>query len=245
MSDGGTVTISTDEQVFDYEFVAHHPWARPGRFAMLAVSDTGCGVPPEIRDRVFEPFFTTKEVGQGTGLGLASVYAITKRHDGLIVLESEPGEGSTFRVYLPIYDGDAEARPAAASQPWPSGGKETILLAEDDEMVRSWVVRVLRSAGYKVLTAADGAEAIELYVKHHDRIDLALLDVIMPRRSGREVHRAIRARNPELPVLFSSGYSHDVADVGELTRPDLQLLLKPYDAREVLQKVRAVLDERR
>jgi PAS domain S-box-containing protein len=242
MPEGGTITVATDEVAFDEEFVEQHPWATVGCFAVLSVSDRGRGIPDEIREHIFEPFFTTKDVGQGTGLGLATVYAITKRHEGLIDVTSEPDGGTTFRIHLPVARGGTAADAVAAAQPWPVGGNETILLAEDDRMVREWVLRVLGAAGYRVLVASDGDEALDLFLRDKDNVDLALLDVLMPRRSGREVSRTIRAHRPEIPVVFTTGYSDDVLTSEQQQAGPLQILQKPYDAREILLKIREVLD---
>jgi PAS domain S-box-containing protein len=243
MPDGGTIAVATEEVTFDEEFVEHHPWAAVGSFAVLSVSDTGSGIPEEIRERIFEPFFTTKEVGQGTGLGLATVYAITKRHDGLIDVVSDPKGGTKFRIHLPVGQGRTAADAVGAAQPWPVGGNETILLAEDDRLVREWVLRVLGAAGYRVVVASDGEEALELFLRHKDEVDLALLDVLMPRRTGREVSRTINGHRPDLPVVFTTGYSDDVLSAEQYQTGPLQILQKPYDAREILLKIREVLDE--
>ena len=242
MRGGGRLTVSSRPVRLDEEFVERKPWARIGDFVQLTVSDTGEGIAEEIRDRIFEPFFTTKDVGEGTGLGLATVYAIVKRHDGMIDVESEVGLGTTFRLYFPRVESATASAPEPAIPARPPGGTETILLAEDEELVRGWTVEVLEAAGYSVIAARDGEEAIELFGEDPDRIDLALLDVVMPKRSGRAVHGAIHARRPDVPVLFTSGYSYRLLESEQLPADEPKLLQKPYRAEDLLKRLRELLD---
>ena len=245
MPGGGSLRIETGNVELDAAFAAAHPWARPGTFVRLGVTDTGMGMSDDVQDRIFEPFFTTKEVGEGTGLGLATVYGIVKQHDGLIEVRSVPGRGATFRVYLPSSRpapvGDREDAPRLAEA---GGGSETLLLAEDDDLVRRLAVTVLTRAGYRLLVARDGAEAIGLLEEDGEAIDLAVLDVVMPRKSGREVYEAVKARDPRIPVLFCSGYSYSALDA-HLPDGAGAIIQKPYEPQDLLRQVRAALDARK
>jgi len=243
MPDGGRLTIATANV---------HIGARESRdlaglpekdYVCMTVTDTGQGIPPEIRDRVFDPFFTTKEVGEGTGLGLATVYAIAERHGGAVILTSDVGLGTRFDVYLPVTDAVAiTGEPAVPVLPQ-IGGDETILLAEDDPLVRKLAVKILENAGYHLIIARDGEEAIRLFDRSSSQIALAILDVVMPRKSGREVYETITAARPELPVLFSSGYSYTAFERERLPNEDVVLVQKPYSPQRLLQLVRELLDK--
>jgi CheY-like chemotaxis protein len=210
-------------------------------YVAITVSDNGPGIPVEIRDRVFEPFFTTKEGGAGTGLGLATVYGIVERLGGMIELSGEPERGAVFRIYLPAAEQGTPSRESVAGQGAALGGAETILLAEDDDLVRGLAVTVLTDAGYRVLTARDGEEALGLLDEHAAEIHLAILDVLMPKRTGNQVYDAIRAEHCEIPVLFSTGYSYGAIDRNQLPRDDAQLIQKPYSPQDLLRKVRSML----
>jgi polar amino acid transport system substrate-binding protein len=244
MSNGGKITIETANCYFDSDYVISYPWAEMGDYVLLSVSDTGAGIPPEIRDRIFEPFFTTKEVGEGTGLGLATVYAITKRHKGGINIYSEPGHGVTFQIYFPAAQDTNKIRSEKRSYSEPRGGTETILLAEDDDAVRNLAVSILNMAGYRVIVARDGEEAIQLFQQNQDGIDLALLDAIMPKKNGQVVYDFIRMHRSKMPVMFSTGYGFNVLKNIYLPDDGVQLIGKPYGPRELLQKVREALDTR-
>ncbi len=214
--------------------------AKSGEFVRISVTDTGAGIPPELHTRVFEPFFTTKPRGKGTGLGLAMVYGVVKEHDGWVQLDTAVARGTTIHVYLP-----ARARPAPVAIPAPKparapGGQETILVAEHDDLVRSVVDRILRRAGYTVLLARNGAEACALFDAERARIALVFLDAVMPLVTGLGVYQHVRAQDPELPVLVSSGYSEAVFTPDK--PGDFGLLPKPYEADALLRSLRAMLD---
>ncbi|MBK8165118.1 MAG: PAS domain-containing protein [bacterium] len=238
MLGGGRLTVSTSERRLD---AGAHPELPAGEYLVIGVRDTGCGIAPEVIDRVFEPFFTTKEVGHGSGLGLATVFGIVRQHGGLVEVASSAGAGSLFEVLLPLLADapDADAAQPAAGRP---GGSETILLAEDDADVRVLLCRGLRRAGYRVLEAADGDQAVALLEAHPGVVDLAVLDVVMPRRSGREAWAAMRERQPDLAVLFLSGYplDHDGNQPG--WDPALPLLRKPIAGDELCRQVRRCLN---
>ncbi len=237
----GTITVHTETRGIDAAFNSSHPDAVPGQYGVLTVRDTGRGMSPEVMDRIFEPFFTTKEVGQGTGLGLSSIYGIVRQHDGFMLVESEPERGTTFTVFLPCSEKElAPSKPAPVKTA--DGGTETILLAEDNEDVRNLAVRVLVRGGYRVLVAADGQEAVTLFQKNAPDIDLVMLDLVMPRLGGREAGERILQHKADTRLLFASGY--DPGSVGQETNglDHADLLMKPFGIPELLGKVREVLD---
>ncbi len=243
MPEGGLLTIETAVAELDESYVRTHAGARVGPHAMLAVTDTGIGMPPEIQERIFEPFFTTKEVGQGTGLGLSTVYGIVQQHGGSIQCYSEPNIGTTFKVYLPL--AGAAAAVAAEESVFETEmlGEETILLAEDEASVRDLAARVLQDAGCTVLCAADGAEAMSLFREHAGRIDLILTDVVMPKVNGPAMAREARSVCPGVKLLFMSGYAgNPVERVGQ-NMAGVPILRKPFTARELTEKVRHALDK--
>ncbi len=242
MPDGGVITIETENVLCDREYCDGHPELAPGRYVLLRVTDTGCGMDEETRKRIFEPFFTTKGVGKGTGLGLAMVYGAIRQHKGMIQVYSEPGKGTTFKIYLPMVE-----RPATAVgdciEGSVRGGDETILLVDDEEIIRESTREILEQAGYRVLTAADGVEALRLLDEHGAEVDLALLDVVMPRLCGHELQERVSAMFPNLPVIFASGYSRNAVHTDFILQQGLHLLQKPYKANQLLRKVREVLDK--
>ena len=241
MENGGKLVLETDEVTLDPRDVELPPWAKPGRFVVLRVTDTGVGMSREVRERVFDPFFTTKGTQHGTGLGLATVYAIVQQHGGLIQVESEPGQGSTFKVYLPADKGaPAAERVDGSAVETCTKGRETVLIAEDAELVRKPVVQYLESAGYKMLAAANGREAIELLREHIDVVDLVVLDVVMPELGGPETWEHMRTLRPDLQVIFMSGYADD--HYRERLPQDAEVLEKPFRAEELQRRMRRKLD---
>ncbi|MDB5308239.1 MAG: Blue-light-activated protein [Gemmataceae bacterium] len=243
MPAGGRLAIETRTVSLTAEDVLDAPDAAPGVFGELVVSDTGRGMTAEVRDRIFEPFFTTKEVGKGTGLGLATVYGIVTAHGGHIRVESEPGAGTTFRVYLPR---GAESRAAAAPEPLSHRvlpeGTETVLLAEDEPIVLALAARVLRDGGYEVLEARDGEDAIRVAEGHPGLVDILVTDVVMPVRGGRQVAETISLARPGLRVLFMSGYTDDAVVRNGVMHEKVHFLPKPFTPTALLMKVREVLD---
>ena len=206
MPGGGVLTIETENMSFNARDCLLYDLANPGRYVMLAVADTGHGIAEDDLAHVFEPFFTTKEVGKGTGLGLATVYGIVKQHEGAVRVQSEPGAGTTFDIYLPMSDRPAHENEDDRNTPV-AGGTETILLAEDDAMVRRLAGRMLEHAGYTVLYAHDGEEAVALFRQHSDDIDLLIFDAVMPNLGGWDAYERIQAIRPDVPAFFASGYS--------------------------------------
>ena len=240
MPDGGRLTIETRTASLDAEYCRAHPWAAPGDYVNVCISDTGTGIAPEDREHVFEPFYTTKEAGQGTGLGLAIVYGIVRQHAGLINLYSEVGLGTTFRLYFPV---SATRASPAADRPRASiqKGTGTILVAEDDEGIRTLTSQILKSGGYRVIMAEDGQRAVELFESHRDEIDLAELDLVMPRKSGRQVYEEIRAMGSDIPVFFTSGYSPKAVDLRFILEHEIKLVSKPFGREELLQVIADLL----
>jgi two-component system cell cycle sensor histidine kinase/response regulator CckA len=238
---GGKLRLVVARGTMDEAFVRTHGWGRPGAYVTLSVSDSGVGMDTETRRRVFEPFFTTKPVGEGTGLGLAMVYGLVKQHDGFVNVYSEPGQGTTIRLYFPVASEPAEPRPV----PEPvelRGGSETIMLVEDDAFVRRTATRVLEKHGYTVVTANDGAEAIALLEEGAAAPDLVISDVVMPRASGPQLLEALRARGTPPRMLFTSGYTaRDIHERG-LLEADVPFLPKPWTIADLLRKVREALD---
>ena len=241
MPGGGVLELATEDVCINAAFCDQHAWAREGRFVKLVVSDSGVGMGPVTLDRVWEPFFTTKEPGKGTGLGLATVYGIVRQHDGLVHTESAPGTGTTFEIFVPAIERAATSTPARVDAP-ARGGTETIMVAEDDAAVRGLVKAVLEQAGYDVLTAVDGEEALRILTARGEAVDLALLDVVMPGLGGREVHDRVRESMPHLRCIFASGYDLDGVHTDFVLDEGLDLIRKPFDRRVLLERVREVLD---
>ena len=243
MPDGGTVTIETSSVVLTPDYAAQKGVAAfvPGPYVLLAVADTGIGMAPATASRAFEPFFTTKPTGEGTGLGLATVYGIVKQSGGYIWLYSEPGQGATFRIYLPVVTGHPAGEPRRDSVPLAVEG-ETVLLVEDEPSVRTILSRVLRQQGYRVLEAPQGRAALELAADPGTRIDLVVADVVMPELGGRELAARLVELRGDLPILFISGYTgHDVVERGLIER-DWPFLAKPVAPDALARKVRELLD---
>ena len=244
MPAGGRLALTTGEATITPAFAEANPWARPGHFVVLTVADSGAGMSAEVRARIFEPFFSTKGLEHGTGLGLAVVYGIVEQHGGFIRVDSAPGEGTTFRIYLPA--STALAPPAAENTPAAvSGGSETVLLADDTDAVRDVTRRILEGAGYRVLDAADGYDALARFERAPGAVDLVVLDAVMPGLNGPEVFNRMRALRPDLPAIFLSGYSADTIGTGWLDQVGAELVMKPVSRRDLLARVRAVLDARR
>ncbi|HXN25949.1 MAG TPA: response regulator [Candidatus Acidoferrales bacterium] len=242
MPAGGRLRIETGDTVFDEKYCAVHTFARPGHYTLLAVTDTGMGMDAATLDRIFEPFFTTKDTGKGSGLGLATVYGIVSQHGGFLHVYSEVGIGTTFRVYLPVTP-SVERTPASVEDPRPArGGAETILIAEDHEGLRELARETLANLGYNILLACDGEEAVRVFQANRDRVDLLLLDVVLPKINGPEAYARISAEKADVPVIFATGYSPEMALLHDAQERGLTVLQKPYVPRELARRVRETLD---
>jgi PAS domain S-box-containing protein len=247
MPNGGKLTIETTNAVHDEDYARRHVSVQAGYYAMLAISDTGCGMDKETQSHLFEPFFTTKETGKGTGLGLSTVYGIIKQSGGNIWAYSEPGLGTTFKIYLPRVEKAAKTyrprlKPKEAGAP---GGTETILLVEDEDAVRSMVSKILKNKGYTVLEARQGNEAIDICERTEGSINLMVTDVIMPHMSGRELASRLAPMRPEMRVLYMSGYPDNTIVQHGVLEPGTAFLQKPFTINALELKVREVLDSTR
>lgn len=243
MKDGGRLTIETSVKETNEEFLEAHDYFAPGIYAVISVTDTGTGIDENVKEKIFEPFFTTKEVGKGTGLGLSMVYGIVKQHEGYIETDSSPDRGTTFRIFLPM----TNVKPEKTHEPGlldMRGGTETILFAEDDATVRKLTSDILRKAGYEVISVEDGEDALISFQDNKDRVQLLLLDMIMPKMNGKEVYAKASKINPGIKVIFLSGYTNDIINKKETGGKDIKFLLKPVSINILLGKVREVLDEK-
>ncbi len=241
MPAGGQLTIETKNVTIDEDFCRINVHATPGRYVSFSVTDTGTGMDAVTVDHIFEPFFTTKELGRGTGLGLATVYGIVKQHHGFIFVDTEPGKGSSFRVYFPAEAGTHEPREPSNGEK-ALKGTETILLAEDHDGLRESVQEMLQSLGYRVISAFDGKKAIALFEENVKQIDLVVMDVVMPSKSGLEAYREMSAVRPEIAVIFTSGYAAEAGNLSALLEKGVMFLQKPYDVSKLSQMIRNALD---
>jgi len=244
MPDGGRLMMEASNVSVEEEFLGMPANVAPGRYVMLAVTDTGMGMTEEVRARIFEPFFTTKESGKGTGLGLATLFGIVQQSGGFVTVYSEPGHGTTFKVYLPRTDRVADESMRAAADASVLGGSETILLVEDEEQVRAVACTILRRRGYNVIEAANGGEALLLANDFPSTIALMLTDVVMPRLSGRRLAEQLATQRPAMKVLFASGYTDDAVLQHGVLESGVPFIQKPFTPVALLRKVREVLDNR-
>jgi CheY-like chemotaxis protein len=242
MPHGGRLTLGTECVEIEEAFIQYYGYGKLGLYALISVSDTGEGMSKETAEKVFEPFFTTKETGKGTGLGLAVVYGIVKQHNGYINVYSEPGEGTTFNIYLPAVESKEEVN-IKVMDSLPSNATETILVAEDNEKLRKLSETILSQQGYKVILAPDGQEAIEKFIENKERIHLILLDMIMPKKSGKEVYDEILIIKPDMKVIFVSGYTADRIDKESLRGDNVDFIFKPVQPKHLLRKIREMLDK--
>jgi two-component system, cell cycle sensor histidine kinase and response regulator CckA len=243
MPNGGKLLIETENVALGEDYQQLHPYARPGPYVLLKVLDSGSGMDAETLAHIFEPFFTTKEIGRGTGLGLATVYGIVKQHKGFIDVDSTPGEGTAFRVYLPLGNGPAVQQEKTTIGTL-RGGSERILIAEDNDGLREAAQEILRSLGYQVVTAKDGEEAVHAFERHAHEIDLVFLDVVMPKLNGPEAYLKMATLRPGMPVIFTTGYATETNLIPIRTREKSAVLEKPYGSHRLAQKLREKLDKK-
>jgi len=242
MPAGGTLTLASSTRVVATDPGREHPEVSPGSYVELCVTDTGRGIDRDILPRIFEPFFTTKALGQGTGLGLATVYGIIKQSEGYIHCASEPLAGTTFTILLPLAPGEVPGAAPAPRAPRSLGGSESVLVVEDEEAIRGLVSTVLGRHGYRVRTARNGEEALAEAAAEADRLHLLLTDVVMPRMSGPELGRRVREICPHARVLYMSGFTDHPAMREDTAVEGEQLIRKPFTAEALLERVRAALD---
>jgi CheY-like chemotaxis protein len=245
MPKGGRLTIETENVTLDKDYAATRPEVAPGQYVMLAVSDNGSGMTPEVRARLFEPFFTTKELGKGTGLGLATCHGIVKQSGGHIAVYSEAGQGTTFKVYLPRVDSLEEAKAKVETVKAAHTGTETVLFVEDEPMLRELGVAYLTRLGYTVLSAANGRQAMNLL--HADKtraVDILVTDVVMPEMGGKELADFLHNISPQTKVLFCSGYTEEAMDLRGTMGSGREFIPKPYTIDALALKLRELLDKK-
>jgi two-component system sensor histidine kinase EvgS len=242
IADVGKITIETGTKIFDEAYCAQNAGFIPGRFSMLAVSDNGCGMDKNTLSQLFEPFFTTKRPGQGTGLGLATVYGIVKQNNGFIKVYSEPGSGTTFRIYLSAHSDVAEPIALKNAVHTPVGNGETVLIVEDEKAISNLIVKILEQLGYCALEAGTPARAMELADANPDSVDLLITDVVMPEMNGRDLANHLKACHPGIKVLFMSGYTANVIAHHGVLEKDIYFIQKPFSKQELAVKIREVLE---
>ncbi len=244
MKKGGLLTISTEHTIIDDGFIQSYGYGREGSYALITISDDGTGMDEKTRERIFEPFYTTKEVNKGTGLGMSIVYGIVKQHEGFINVNSVPGEGTTFEIYLPLIKSEEKDECKDKTKiAVPAGGTETILVAEDDEMLRLLMMSVLEDFGYRAIMAADGEEAVNIFMEHKEDISLFVSDVVMPKKSGLEAYEDIRKVRPDIRAIFISGYPSDIIQQKGIQKKELNIIPKPVLPETLLNKITEVLGD--
>jgi len=243
MATVGKLTITTANTTLGEDYLKNFPELSAGDYVMLAVADTGTGMSDEVKTHLFEPFFTTKPAGKGTGLGLATCFGIVKQNSGHISVHSELGSGTTFKIYFPRVQSALEPARVRTKSAEVAGGVETVLLVEDEPVVRELAAFVLREKGYTVIEAVNGEEGLLSARRHNGKVDLVLTDVVMPVMGGKEMADALRASHPDTKVLFTSGYTGDAIVHHGVLRPGIEFLQKPYMTATLARKVREVLDE--
>jgi CheY-like chemotaxis protein len=241
MPDGGSLTLETANVTLDEAFCRDRGLVQPGEFVMLAIADDGCGMDEEIKAHLFEPFFTTKEQGKGTGLGLSTVYGVVAQNGGVVDVFSEPLHGTTFKIYLPRTDAEPESLQDRQLTRLPRGS-ETIILVEDEDIVREVAVRLLKRQGYRVHAYANGGEAMMAAGEIREEFHLLITDVVMPGINGRVLAQNLRALRPSMKVLFTSGYTGDVMIHHGMLDEGIEFIAKPYTLEQLAKRVRDVLD---
>jgi CheY-like chemotaxis protein len=239
MPNGGKLVVTTSHLTLETASLRNFPALNPGKYVLLAIADTGTGMTEEVKAHLYEPFFTTKPPGKGTGLGLATCFGIVRQSSGLIDVQSELGKGTTFKLYFPQIESAPEPPRARSTQTQVLVGSETVLLVEDEVIVRELVASTLRERGYAVLEAGNGQEGLRVALEYRGKIDLVLTDLVMPIIGGKEMADALRCSHPDIKILFTSGYTEDVIGV---LQPGVEFLQKPYGGASLARRVREVLD---
>lgn len=242
MLEGGRLTIGTGLSEMDEEFIAAFGYGKPGRYVLITVADTGTGMDAKTQKKIFDPFFTTKGAGKGTGLGLPISYGIIKQHHGFIDVYSEPDQGTVFKIFLPLSEETETGNEKTDAAAPVMGGNETVLVAEDEASLRKLIKTVLESFGYCVILAKDGQDAITKFMENRERINLVMLDMIMPKKSGKEVCEVVTKIDPRIKMLFTSGYAMDNITKKEKTKNAFDFIHKPFRPKDLLIKVREILD---
>lgn len=245
MPKGGVITIETKPVELDKEYIEKYGYGEPGKYVNISFADPGTGVDKGIMERIFEPFYTTKEAGKGTGLGLSIVYGIVRQHNGYINVESEPGKGTRFNIYLPLVKSPEIEEKKKTAGPTPARGTETILLAEDDLQLRNITRSILEEFGYEVIEAVDGEDAIKRFMENKATVELLLLDGVMPKKNGMEVYEEIRKIKPDVKALLLSGYAGDFLHAKGILEGRLNFISKPVPPQELMKKIREVIDDTR
>ncbi|MFH1115538.1 MAG: response regulator [Pseudomonadota bacterium] len=243
MPEGGTLTFKTENSILDVNYCRFQPDVQPGEYAALTISDTGQGMESEILDRIFEPFYSTKKAGEGTGLGLAMVFGIVKNHRGHITCHSEPGMGTTFKIYFPVVTEDKVKPEVLTSGEFDALGTETILLVDDEDLIADLAKRILTKSGYRVLTASNGQEALQVYRKEQAVVSLVIVDMIMPVMGGKECLNELLRINPDVKVIVASGFTPDAETKEAIEVGAIGFVSKPFQVDEILKAVREALDE--
>ena len=243
MPDGGKLVIETANVELDEEYCRVHSYAQVGSYVLLAVSDTGCGIPEDVKSHLFEPFFTTKPKGHGTGLGLATIYGAVRQAGGFVEVYSEVGKGTAFKIYLPRVAEKPEKLNQELHALEVQGGSETVLLVEDEKIVRDLALRILKRLGYHVIHASDGGKAFMLAESYTERIDLLMTDVVMPGMNGRQLAERLSKIHPEMKVLYTSGYTENAIAHHGIIDEGLNFIGKPYALQVLAPKIRDVLDK--
>lgn len=242
MPNGGKLMIETDSCELDDAYAIQHRPVRPGRYVRLTITDTGCGINAETMSHLFEPFYTTKELGKGTGLGLSIVYGIVKQSDGYIWVYSEPGQGTSFKIYLPFHAATVQ-REEAPAKIENVNGSETVLVVEDDQGFRSMVVGFLKELGYTVLEAGNGEQALEIAASANTPVQALITDIVMPKMGGRDLADKLMSKFPNTKVLYTSGYTHDGVVQTRVLKEGEVFLQKPFALSELSKKLREVIEK--
>ncbi|MBP1752921.1 MAG: domain S-box [Geobacteraceae bacterium] len=240
MPAGGYLKFKTWHTFLDEREYRKYELEKPGGYVVVSVSDTGSGMDEKTLEKIFEPFFTTKEIGKGTGLGLSIIYGIIKQHSGAVAVESTPGEGTTFTIYLPLAEAET-SQEKLLERNLSAGGTETILVVEDEEFVRHFLEKTLGRAGYRVIVAEDGEKAVTKFQDHGHSVSLVISDMVMPKKSGREMYEDIQRINPDIKVLFISGYSRDIIEGNGVLGENVDFIAKPFTRKDLLDKTRSIL----